>query len=106
MEELEAMGIVGASDYAVLVGYCQSWSQYKQAVAMLEKSGSLHKPRPDGEIRRNPVVFILKDSREAMLKFARELGLSPSARSSVSQIGNGGGEDPLAVLLRKRGSLN
>jgi len=106
LPKLEEMGIVGATDYAVMVGYCESWSQYKKAVEMLERTGTLHKPRNDGEVRRNPLVFILKDAREAMLKFGRELGLSPSARSSVSVVGSGDDDDPLAVLLRKRGSLN
>ena len=101
------MGIVGATDYAVMVGYCESWSQYKMAVEMLARTGPLHKPRNDGEVRRSPMVFILKDAREAMLKFGRELGLSPSARSSVSVVVGGSVEDdPLAALLRKRGSLN
>jgi P27 family predicted phage terminase small subunit len=104
--ELEAMGIVGATDYAVLTGYCQSWSQFKQASEMLAIDGSLHKPRTDGEVRRNPITFILKDSRESMLRFARELGLSPSSRAGVSAIAGGGDEDPLAKLLRKRGALN
>lgn len=104
--ELEGMGIIGATDYAVLVGYCESWSQYKQAVEMLSRTGSLHKPKNDGEVRRMPTVFILKDAREAMLKFARELGLSPSARASVSAAGRGDDDDPLARLLRRRGSLN
>jgi len=100
--ELEAMGIIGASDYAVLVGYCESWSQYKMAVEMIAKTGPLQLC----ETRRNPAVFILRDAREAMLKFARELGLSPSARASVSTIGGSDQSDPLAALLRKRGSLN
>ncbi len=104
--ELEKMGIIGATDYAVMVGYCQSFSQFKQAAEMLARTGPLHKPKEDGEIRRNPVAFILKDSREAMLKFARELGLSPSSRMSVSVAGSGDDDDPLARLLRKRGSLN
>lgn len=104
--ELEQMGVVGALDYAVLVGYCQSFSQFKQAAEMLARTGPLHKPKEDGEIRRNPVVFILKDAREAMLKFARELGLSPSSRVSVSAAENDDDDDPLARLLRKRGSLN
>ncbi len=103
---LESMGIVGATDYAVLVGYCESWSQYKMAVEMIARTGSLHKPKEDGEIRRNPVVFILKDAREAMLKFARELGLSPSSRASVTVVEGGKATDPLAALLKKRGSLN
>ena len=73
----------------------------------LARTGPLHKPRNDGEVRRSPMVFILKDAREAMLKFGRELGLSPSARSSVSVVVGGSVEDdPLAALLRKRGSLN
>ncbi len=106
MPELEQMGIVGSTDYAVLVGYCESWSQYKMAVEMIAKTGPLHKPKGDGEVRRSPMVFILKDAREAMLKFGRELGLSPSARSSVSVVGGGVEDDPLAALLRKRGALN
>lgn len=104
--ELESMGIIGATDYAVLVGYCESWSHYKMAVEMLARTGPLHKPKEDGEIRRNPVVFILKDAREALLKFARELGLSPSARASVSAASGGSDTDPLAALSRKWGSLN
>ena len=106
LPELEELGTVGATDYAVLVGYCESFSQYKMASEMLAETGPLHEPRGDGESRRHPLVFVLKDSREAMLKFARELGLSPSSRSAVSAVSGGVDEDPLAALLRRRGSLN
>ncbi|MCH7685380.1 MAG: phage terminase small subunit P27 family [Planctomycetes bacterium] len=99
LPELEQMGIVGATDYAVLTGYCESWSQYKSAVEMLAKTGPLHKPRNDGEVRRSPIVFILKDSREAMLKFARELGLSPSSRMTVSVAGSGDHTDNQGTQL-------
>ncbi len=106
MPELQKMKLIGATDYAVLVGYCEAWSRYRDAVEKVQQTGVLVASKKDGEIRRNPLVFVLKDSREAMLKFARELGLSPAARASVTPIGKTGTTSDLEKLLNRRGSLN
>ena len=104
--ELQKMELIGAADYAVIVGYCEAWSRYKDAVEKVQQAGVLVISKKDGEIRRSPMVFVLKDSREAMLKFARELGLSPAARASVTTIGKTGETSALEKLLSRRGSLN
>ncbi len=72
--ELVALGVLALIDRAVLVGYVEAWSSYVGAVAAAKVRGST-----DGG-RRTAEALELRDSRAAYLRFAQDLGLSPSAR--------------------------
>jgi P27 family predicted phage terminase small subunit len=53
--------------------------------------GLLVKRGSDGNAVRNPLVQIAADAANNMLRFAREFGLTPLARSRVA---SGGGYEP------------
>ncbi len=62
--------------------YCEAVSQYENAVRTLVSSGPLI--RSHGELVKNPLHQVVRESRDAVRQFARELGLSPSARAGLN----------------------
>lgn len=71
-------GVVLAADTDVLRCYCEAVARYAQAARLYATSGLL--VRRNGEIVKNPLHQITRDWSDAIRLFARELGLSPSAR--------------------------
>jgi len=87
LTEMRSTELIRGADADVLRCYCEAVSQYQRAVNALASSGPLIKSR--GELVKNPLHQIVRDSRDAVRLFARELGLSPSARAGLNvQIGN------------------
>lgn len=96
-EMCEIPGWLGQTDTAVLAGYCQSYGRWRQAEALLEEHGLTYEAlvihdedqrggKPEmlqTTIKPRPEVKIAKDERAAMLRFAIELGLSPTARVKI-----------------------
>jgi P27 family predicted phage terminase small subunit len=73
-------GIIRAVDLDVLRCYCEAVARYVQAARLY--SGPLLKTR--GGPVKNPLHQIVREDSEAIRQFARELGLSPSARSALT----------------------
>ncbi len=84
--EMRSTEVIRAADADVLRCYCEAVSQYQTAMRMLVSSSLLIQSR--GELVKNPLHQIVRDNRDAVRLFARELGLSPSARAGLNvQIG-------------------
>ncbi len=79
--EVGATGIITAGDTDTLRCYCEAVAQYVAALALLRTSGLLIRRRDD--LVKNPLHQVVRDHRDAIRLFARELGLTPSARSSL-----------------------
>lgn len=77
--ELTKIGVLALIDRAVLIGYCEAWSLYRDAIHALRKTGATYTTSA-GNVAKHPNVSILNENRLAFLRFAGELGLSPSAR--------------------------
>ena len=77
--ELSKIGVLALIDRAVLTGYVEAWSFYREAAVALRKTGATYTTTA-GTLAKHPNVSILNEHRAAFLKFAAELGLSPSAR--------------------------
>jgi P27 family predicted phage terminase small subunit len=93
-------GVVTAADSDVLRAYCDAVVRYVQADATLQASGPLVRGH-SRELVRNPLHQIVRDNAVLLRGFARELGLTPSARSGV--VGTPQGEiDPMEVFLHAR----
>ena len=93
--ELVTLGVLAIIDRAVLVGYCEAWGSYVAAVAAAKARGIT-----DGD-KRTAEALELRDSRAAYLRFAQDLGLSPSARvrmTSKSAVDS----DPLGAFARSK----
>lgn len=88
--ELEAMRIFATVDTSVFAAYCQSYALWKQATEALN-----HMARTDvvtkgilvkvnGHAAQNPLVFAANKAASDMVRYATELGMTPSARARLS----------------------
>lgn len=75
-------GVLTSADRHVLRLYCEAMARYVEAEEMLSKTGPLIKGR-DGNLVKNPLHQIVRDNADAVKKYARELGLTPAARTGL-----------------------
>lgn len=97
MRDMAATGVITSADADVLRTYCESVVRYQYAARMLEQSGPLVRGQR-GELVKNPLHQVVRDNAVLLRAFARELGLTPSARTGLH--GNQQEErDPFADFL-------
>ena len=75
-------GVLTSADADTLRLYCEAVVRYRSAEDMLVKTGPLIKGR-NGEFVKNPLHQIVRDNALLMRSLARELGLTPAARSGL-----------------------
>lgn len=87
--------IVSAADRAALAVYCQSYGRWVQAEAALKAREELEleagRPEgsafltitPNGHEQASALIGIADRAMERVVKYAREFGLTPSARQAV-----------------------
>lgn len=101
VENLKRVGLATSFDRAVLATYCASWSRWVACERLLaEQPLVVDGHRGVGIV--NPLTRLSRDSRDAMISSAKELGMTPSARSSIKIDAKRKDEDPLDALLAKR----
>lgn len=76
-------GVITAADTDALRAYCEAVARYRQAAGLLRQSGPLIKSKRSGEFVKNPLHQITRDNADLMRQYARELGLTPSARTGL-----------------------
>jgi P27 family predicted phage terminase small subunit len=74
-------GVICVPDSDILRCYCEAVSRYAQAARLYAGSGPL--VRHAGGLVKNPLHQVVRDDGEQIRLFARELGLSPSARAGL-----------------------
>jgi P27 family predicted phage terminase small subunit len=74
-------GVIRLPDSDILRCYCEAVSRYAQAARLYAASGPL--VRRDGGLVKNPLHQVIRDDSDQIRLFARELGLSPSARAGL-----------------------
>ena len=79
-------GVLTALDSDVLRVYCEAVARYSQAAVMLATTGPLVKGARHGELVKNPLHQVVRENADLVRLHARELGLTPSARSSVRSV--------------------
>ena len=100
IRDFGATGVITAVDADALRTYCEAVVRYVQAARTLEASGPLVRGARSGELVKNPLHQIVRDNAILLRGFARELGLTPSARTGLT-IGIGAADDdPLEAWLR------
>jgi P27 family predicted phage terminase small subunit len=97
MREMGATGVITGADADVFRTYCESVARYQYAARMLEQSGPLVRGQR-GELVKNPLHQVVRDNAVLLRALARELGLTPAARTGLRA--NGEPErDPFADFL-------
>jgi P27 family predicted phage terminase small subunit len=75
------LGVIRVPDSDILRCYCEAVSRYAGASRPYAGSGPL--VRRDGGLVKNALHQVIRDDGEQIRLFARELGLSPSARAGL-----------------------
>ena len=78
LRDMRHTGVIRAADADILRCYCEAVSRYAQAARLYAQSGPIVKR--DGNLVKNPLHQVARDNADEIRQFARELGLSPSAR--------------------------
>ena len=94
IEEMVRLRLVTSVDTTLFAVYCESVAHWKAAVEALGRMaaqdpvmhGLLIKDR-DGEARQNPLVRVVRNAGETMLRYAAEFGLTPVARARIASAG-------------------
>ena len=75
--------VITAADADMLELYCESLARYREWSELLGKSGPLIKGARHGELVKNPLVAMVRDTGTQVRALAGELGLTPASRSSL-----------------------
>lgn len=84
--ELDAMGLAHAADADALTVYCCAVVNYARAQQLLDRSEPLLRGS-DGGVVRNPAQQMANACAVIIGRFAREFGLTPSARVNLARPG-------------------
>lgn len=77
----QAPGVITAADTDILRAYCEAVAEYLKAVRLYATAGPLIRRR--GGAVPNPLHRITRDQRDQIRFLGRELGLTPSSRTSL-----------------------
>ena len=81
--ELERRGLLTSLDVAAFACYCQAWSQYAAAEAVLNERGLTYMAT-NGRVVERPEVAISASALKLVLSFGREFGLTPAGRARLN----------------------
>jgi P27 family predicted phage terminase small subunit len=99
-------GVLTGADADILRAYCEAVAPYEHAGAMFDASGPLIRAQGTGarrgELVKNPLAQIVRDQAALLRAMARELGLTPAARTGLS-VEPVPAYDPMAELLADLG---
>ena len=98
LAELRAMKLASTADRDALLCYCEAVVTHRAASAILAQTKILVKGALGGLVR-NPALAVQRDAARIILVYAREFGLTPSARSQIktAEAGRGNGDDLLGA---------
>lgn len=86
IESMGGSGVHTQADENVLAMYCESVADFVFLTTQLLVEGETLTSRLGG-IKRNPASVARNEARSAVLRFAGELGLTPSARTKLHAVG-------------------
>lgn len=81
--ELAGMDLAFNADVDAIRCYCEAVVQHARACEVLAKTSVLVRGQMPGSTVRNPALQIQRDQAALIRAFAQELGLTPSARTSI-----------------------
>lgn len=83
---LEALGLLKDADQASLACYCQAVSDHVAAVKIIAAEGRVITNPKTGHQHPHPAVADARASRDQILRWAREFGLTPSAEQRFASV--------------------
>ena len=98
VEQLQVRGLWDKCDQALVIAYCEAYSDFVRASNELRLSGIVIMDAR-GSTKGNPAVRVKKDASDRLVRYLAEMGLTPTG--SVRAGGGGELEDELTQLLRK-----
>ena len=88
---LTAAGLIAKVDRNLLTKYCQIWARWRQAELFIQKYGSSYPIKDEaGRVKcfaQFPEVGIAHKLAGLLLRMEQELGMTPSARSTIEVTG-------------------
>jgi P27 family predicted phage terminase small subunit len=81
--ELESLGLLTNLDQLVFGMYCDAVSRFRLARDAVQKIGPLVKAKKGGAVYQSPYLPVMRRERDALLKLAALMGLSPSDRTRI-----------------------
>ena len=88
---------ITALDAAVLAAYCVSYASWLDALSLVAKFGEIIKS-PNGHPMPSPYIILANQQRDAMLRCASELGITPASRLKFPRPSDNSILEPLAEL--------
>jgi len=95
---LHRAGLLTEVDGVALGMMCEALAVYHQAKEAMGDEG-LIVVSDKGNSYQHPALGIMNSARTDVLRWAREFGMTPAARSRISVAGDGAGEMSLADML-------
>lgn len=80
--KLAPAGLLTPLDANVLAMYCMAWARWVEAEEQITRIGPVVKTKA-GNLVQNPYLAVANRAMDQMLLYARELGMTPSARSRI-----------------------
>ena len=80
--QLEDLGVLAVAYGPALALYCEAYSRWRKAEALVRKHGMIV-PTSRGGHQSHPALRISRDASASMLRFLCEFGLTPSSRRGV-----------------------
>lgn len=106
--DLYEIGILTKVDRATLAAYCQAYGRWQQAEMLLAEYAETHPgakglvvATKSGNVIHNPLLGVANKAMGDMVRYATDLGMTPSARSRVRATPPVPGKvDPAAEFFR------
>ena len=81
-ETLSEIGVLKVTDLDVLACYCQAYEEVRELTEEVKKAPKVIE-YGTGNRKIHPNVVLLREANKQLLLLARELGLTPSARTRI-----------------------
>ena len=94
VREMTDTGVLRSADRDLLRCYCEAVVRYVQTQDLLARSGPVVVGARSRELVRNPLHQITRDNADQVRMLARELYLTPLARSGMPSVAEQDAEDP------------
>jgi P27 family predicted phage terminase small subunit len=100
-KELAGLGLLTQLDRGLLAAYCQAHALWVEAVASIQRYGTMVKS-PNGYPMQSPYVAVANKQVDIMVRIASEFGMTPSSRTRI-RVGEPTPADAFETFLQGRG---